>query len=192
MNSTAPTIDSNRSDTTVTAIIVHDPSRENWSKYERWLLDIAQACKRFDGYLSTDVIRPVGSQTTFTVIIRFSSITTLQTWMESDLRREFLYRIDDLLEKGDRYVIKTGLDFWFTPPQIKPPVRWKQFLITLSAIFPLTILVPTVLAPILGLWQGLSAIVFGKLLIAMCIVGLMVYVIMPRYTRLVSTWLYRS
>lgn len=99
MNSTAPTIDSNRSDTTVTAIIVHDPSRENWSKYERWLLDIAQACKRFDGYLSTDVIRPVGSQTTFTVIIRFSSITTLQTWMESDLRREFLYRIDDLLEK---------------------------------------------------------------------------------------------
>jgi len=88
-------------------------------------------------------------------------------------------------------VVQTGLDFWFTPPTVKPPVPWKQFLLTLSAIFPLTVIVPALLAPLLGAWQELPAMLFGKLLVATCIVGLMVYVIMPRYTRMVATWLYR-
>ncbi|KAF0101962.1 MAG: hypothetical protein FD187_113 [bacterium] len=191
MTSTDHAIDSSRLDQTVTAIIVHHPRRDSWLEYERWLVDVGEACRRFEGYLSTDVIRPVGNHTTFTVIIRFAGIEALQTWMESDVRREFLHRIEHALENGDRYVVQTGLDFWFTPPTVKPPVPWKQFLLTLSAIFPLTVIVPALLAPLLGAWQGLPAMLICKLLMATCIVGLMVYVIMPRYTRLVATWLYR-
>jgi len=191
MTSTDHAIESNRPDKTVTAIIVHQPRRDSWLEYERWLVDVGEACRRFAGYLSTDVIRPVGNHTTFTVIIRFAGIEALQTWMESGVRREFLYRIDHALEKGDRYVVQTGLDFWFAPPTVKPPVPWKQFLLTLSAIFPLTVIVPALLAPLLVAWQGLPAMLIGKLLVATCIVGLMVYVIMPRYTRMVATWLYR-
>ncbi|PTS82474.1 hypothetical protein DBR00_18190 [Pseudomonas sp. HMWF032] len=170
---------------------MHQPRRNGWPEYERWLEDVGEACREIPGYLSTDVIRPVGNLTTFTVIIRFSGIEALQRWMQSDVRREFLQRIEHLLEKGDRYVVQTGLDFWFTPPTVKPPVSWKQFLLTLSAIFPLTVIVPALLAPLLGAGQGLPAMLFGKLLVATCIVGLMVYVIMPRYTRMVAKWLYR-
>ena len=191
MTPTDHAIDSSRLDQTVTAIIVHHPRRDSWPEYERWLVDVGEACRRFAGYLSTDVIRPVGNHTTFTVIIHFAGIEALQTWMESDVRREFLHRIEHVLEKSDRYVVKTGIDFWFTPPTGKPPVPWKQFLVTLSAIFPLTVIVPALLAPLLGAWQELPAMLFGKLLVATCIVGLMVYVIMPRYTRIVATWLYR-
>ena len=174
-------IDSSRLDQTVTAIIVHHPRRENWPEYERWLVDVGAACRSFEGYLSTDVIRPVGNHTTFTVIIRFAGIEALQTWMQSDVRGEFLQRIEHALEKADRYVVQTGLDFWFTPPTVKPPVPWKQFLLTLSAIFPLTMIVPALFAPVLGAWQGLPAMLFGKLLVATCIVGLMVYVISCRH-----------
>jgi uncharacterized protein len=191
MTATDHAIDSSKLDQTVTAIIVHHPRRDSWLEYEGWLVDVGDACRRFEGYLSTDVIRPVGNHTTFTVIIRFAGIAALQTWMQSAVRREFLHRIERVLEKGDRYVVQTGLDFWFTPPTIKPPVPWKQFLLTLSAIFPLTVIVPALLAPVLGAWQGLPAMLIGKLLVAMCIVGLMVYVIMPRYTRRVAAWLYR-
>jgi hypothetical protein len=191
MTSIDQAIDSSRLDQTVTAIIVHHPRRDSWLEYERWLVDVGEGCRRFEGYLSTDVIRPVGNHTTFTVIIRFAGIAALQTWMESDVRREFLHRIERVLEKGDRYVVKTGLDFWFTAPTGKPPVPWKQFLLTLSAIFPLTVIVPALLSPLLGAWQGLPAMLIGKLLVATCIVGLMVYVIMPRYTRMVAAWLYR-
>jgi antibiotic biosynthesis monooxygenase (ABM) superfamily enzyme len=178
-------------DDTVTGVIVHHPRRDAWEEYEHWLLAIKAECQRFSGYLSTDVIRPVGSHTSFTVIIRFAGVASLQVWIESNARRQCLQRVEHLLEKADRYVIHTGLDFFFTPPSIKPPVPWKQYLITLSAIFPLTVIVPWVLSGLLSQWQGLWGMLAGKLLVASCIVFLMVYVIMPRYTRWVSRWLFR-
>lgn len=176
---------------TVTGIIVHQPRRDTYDEYERWLLEIREASKRFPGYLSTDVIRPVDGQETYTVIIRFAGVEQLKAWIESEVRREFLDRIEHALEKGDRYVIRTGLDFWFAPPAATPPKRWKQFLLTLSAIFPLTVIVPWALSPLLEGLQGVPALLPGKLLVAAVIVYLMVYLIMPRYTRLVAKWLYR-
>ena len=44
-----------------------------------------------------------------------------------------------LFAADDRYVVKSGLDFWFTPAgaSIKVPTRWKQFVITWSVILSL-------------------------------------------------------
>jgi uncharacterized protein len=171
---------------TVTGIIVHHPRADARDEYEQWLIHIRQTCRRFPGYLSTDVIRPVGNQPNYTVIIRFAGIEALSAWMVSRERRDCLQQIEHALEEADRYEIRTGLDFWFTPPTLKPPKPWKQYLLTLSAIFPLTVVVPWALAPLLG---GLNMLA-TKAVIAAVIVALMVYVIMPRYTRLVSRWLY--
>lgn len=179
-------------DETVTGIIVHQPRAEAVDEYERWLAEIREACQQFPGYLTTDVIRPARGHDAYTVIIRFETIEQLKAWIESDVRREFLQRIEHALEQGDRYVIKTGLDFWFAQPAVvAPPKRYKQFLLTLSAIFPLTIVVPWLLAPLMGAWSGTWSFILGKALVATTIVFLMVYVIMPRYTRLVAKWLYR-
>lgn len=174
-------------DETVTGIIVHQPRADARDEYEQWLADIREACRQFPGYLSTDVIRPVGNHPNYTVIIRFAGVGALKAWMESPERREHLQRIEHALEQADRYEIRSGLDFWFAPPAVKPPKRWKQYLLTLSAIFPLTVVVPWALGPLLG---GVPMLV-AKALIAAVIVALMVYAIMPHYTRLVSTWLYR-
>jgi uncharacterized protein len=39
--------------------------------------------------------------------------------------------------------VKTGIDFWFTPPTVgKHPRRWKQWLVTTSVIWPLAMYVP--------------------------------------------------
>lgn len=175
----------------VTGIIVHQPRPDAYDEYERWLGEIRDACRQFPGYLSTDVIRPVAGHDSYTVIIRFQGVAQLKAWIESDVRRKFLQRIEYALESGDRYVIQTGLDFWFAPPAAKPPKRYKQFLLTLSAIFPLTILVPWALAPLVGGWSGTGGLLLAKLLVAIVIVYLMVYLIMPHYTRLVARWLYR-
>lgn len=172
---------------TVTGIIVHQPRADARDEYEQWLTDIRDTCRQFPGYLSTDVIRPVGNQPNYTVIIRFAGVEALRAWMESPERREHLQRIEHTLEQADRYEIRSGLDFWFSPPAVKPPKRWKQYLLTLSAIFPLTVLVPWALGPLLGGVPLLAA----KAVVAAVLVALMVYVIMPHYTRLVSRWLYR-
>lgn len=187
---TTPRPDSSANET-VTGIIVHHPRREAYDEYERWLVEIGLACRQFPGYLSTDVIRPIGGHDSYTVIIRFAGVEALRAWIESDVRRSFLQRIEHALEKGDRYVIQTGLDFWFAPPAVKPPRRWKQFVLTLSAIFPLTVIVPWALSPLLANLHGTGGMLLGKLVAASVIVYLMVYLIMPHYTRLVAKWLYR-
>lgn len=111
---------------TCLGIIVPQPRPEAHEEYERWLVEIREACRKFPGYLTTDVIRPARGHDAYTVIIRFETIEQLRGWIESEVRREFPQRIEHALKQGDRYVIKTGLDFWFAQPAaVTPPKRSK-------------------------------------------------------------------
>ncbi|MFA5205170.1 MAG: antibiotic biosynthesis monooxygenase [Lentisphaeria bacterium] len=86
----------------------------------------------------------------------------------------------------------SGLDFWFAPTgaRAQVPVRWKQYLVTWSAIYPLALGVPLALGPALS-WLGLADNFYLKTLaVTAVIVLLMVYVVMPRYARLVGRWLF--
>ncbi|MGE6494820.1 antibiotic biosynthesis monooxygenase [Cupriavidus metallidurans] len=127
----------------VTSIIVHEVEPGAAGQYETWLADIRVACSRFPGYLSTDVIRPVGKSREYATIVRFADFKSLNAWMESDERRQHIARMQSSLRQGDRYEIRTGLDFWFTPKHapVKVPTAWKQWLVTWSAILPLSIVV---------------------------------------------------
>jgi uncharacterized protein len=178
-------------DEIVTSIIAHEILPSAMPMYEKWLAEIRQACAKFDGYLSTDVIRPLGKEHTYVVIIRFDGFEKLARWMESDQRRAFLQQMEPFLTKGDRYQIRTGLEFWFTPPAGKPAIPWKQFLVTWSAIFPLSLLVTWLLGPLFDHMSFSGAALVARLVNTALIVVLMVYVVMPRYTKLVSKWLFR-
>lgn len=71
-----------------------------------------------------------------------------------------------------------------------PAKRYKQFLITLSVIYPLTMLVPWAYQWLLGSIPGFANYWVAHLIAAATVVGLMAYLIMPRYTRLLAKWLY--
>ncbi|EKZ95922.1 hypothetical protein D769_27881 [Cupriavidus sp. HMR-1] len=177
----------------VTSIIVHEVEPGAAGQYETWLADIRVACSRFPGYLSTDVIRPVGKSREYATIVRFADFKSLNAWMESDERRQHIARMQSSLRQGDRYEIRTGLDFWFTPKHapVKVPTAWKQWLVTWSAILPLSIVVPLGVVPMLTR-LGFSRDSFAdKAVVSAAIVFLMVYVVMPRYTRLVARWLFK-
>jgi uncharacterized protein len=92
----------------------------------------------------------------------------------------------------DDVEIKTGLEYWFTPPFSKQLARpYKQFLVTLSVIYPLTILVPTLLRPIFDLLPVQLPAYLKQFFVDVAIVGSLTYIIMPRYVRLIANWLYR-
>ena len=97
-----------------------------------------------------------------------------------------------LFAGADEFHISSGLDFWFTPASGKAntPVRWKQFLLTWSAIFPLALGVPFAVVPVLRALGMPSSLPLTTLAVTAVIVFLMVYVVMPRYTRLVQRWLF--
>ncbi|WP_024904780.1 hypothetical protein [Robbsia andropogonis] len=179
-------------DAIVTTIISHEVLAGAESQYEAWLVDARNACRQFKGYLSTDVIKPIPGMRNYTVIIRFASFDELSAWIDSDERSHLMTRMSPFLPKGDKHETRTGLEFWFqaAASQVKHPKPWKQFLVTWSAIFPLTVLVPLLLHPIFATNALLGTNLISKGLVAAVIVFMMVYVVMPRYAKLLARWLY--
>jgi uncharacterized protein len=176
-----------------TAVITHRVQQTQHSAYEDWLKNIAPLCQACPGHLDWHIIRPIAGLTeTYTVVIRFDTKNHLQHWMESAERSRLINQVQPLLAKGDDFFISSGLDFWFTPAgaKAKVPVRWKQFLITWSAIFPLALFVPKAVVPLLLFLAVPPFAPLTTLVVTALMVFLMVYVVMPRYTRVVRRWLF--
>lgn len=180
--------------TGATVVITHRVLEEKQAQYEQWLEEIGPVCRSSEGLLDWHIIRPLkGLSDTYTVIIRYDTEQHLKNWMESDERKRLVAKTQGMLCGEDQYQIKSGLDFWFIPEgaKAKIPVRWKQLLITWSAIYPLVLGVPLAIIPLLRLLHVPTNHYTDVLAITATIVFLMVYVIMPRYTKLVRGWLFR-
>lgn len=177
-----------------TVVITHQVSIAQQPQYETWLNEIGPICKASQGLLDWHIIRPIAGLTdTYTVIIRYDTQQNLKNWIESEHRKQLLTKIDKLLANKEDVHINSGLDFLFSNVGEKPktPVRWKQFLVTWSAIFPLVVSLPLVLLPILQWLSVPNNHLLNTLVVTGAVVSLMVYVVMPRYTKLVSRWLFK-
>ena len=163
-------------------------------QYEDWLNEIGPICRSFTGNIDWQIIRPIPNLTfTYTVIIRFDTIENLKKWMESEERKNLIEKAKPFLVKGDKYLIRSGLDFLFETENEKQkvPVRWKQYLVTWSAIYPLSLLIPIIILPILKTVNFPENKFINSLFVSGCIVFIMVYWLMPNYTKLIKKWLYK-
>ena len=176
-----------------TVVITHRVRDGQQGHYEDWLNEIGPLCRRSLGHLDWQIVRPiVGLTGTYTVIIRFDTREHLEKWMMSGERKQLIERARPLLARDDDFFVRSGLDFWFTPESAKAriPVRWKQFLVTWSAIYPLVLVVPLAVLPTAQLLGVPSSRSLETLFVTGTVVFLMVYVVMPRYTKLVQRWLF--
>ncbi|MRX40223.1 antibiotic biosynthesis monooxygenase [Flavobacterium sp. LC2016-23] len=163
-------------------------------EYEKWLDEIVPVTRHSKGFIDLQIVRPIPHLTfVYTVIIRFDSIDNLKNWMKSDNRKLLIEKANPLFRKNDNYQIKSGLDFLFNTENEgkKVPLRWKQFLVTWSAIYPLSLAIPLLVIPVLRFLQIPPNHYFDALLNSGFIVFLMVFVVMPNYTVLIKKWLYR-
>ena len=180
-------------DTGATVVITHRVRDGKQEQYDDWLDEIGPICRSSQGLLDWHIIRPIAGLTTkYTVIIRFDTQEHLQNWMESQERKRLIDKVRPILAKDDDFFVSSGLDFWFTPEgaKAKVPLRWKQFLVTWSAIYPLVLVVPLIVAPLLRLLAIPANRYIDTLCITATVVSLMVYVVMPRYTKLIQRWLF--
>jgi antibiotic biosynthesis monooxygenase (ABM) superfamily enzyme len=181
-------------DSSATAVISHHVKADQQSVYEQWLCEIIPVCKRYPGHLGVQVIRPVAdATTTYTIIIRYETRMQLLAWLGSAERKQLVDKVRPLLSEDDKFEVLSGLDFWFTPAvaKAKPPVRWKQFLLSWSVIYPLVLIVPVIIEPLIRHMTLFDNHYVRTLVISAIVVALVVYVIMPRYTKLVGRWLLR-
>lgn len=176
-----------------TAVITHRVRNDKHADYEQWHKEIVPLCKASPGFLDWYIVRPIPRLSeTFTIIIRFDTNEHLKEWMESQTRARMIEKVQPLLVTGDDFFVSSGLDFWFTPAgaKAKVPVRWKQYLVTWSAIYPLVLGVPLVVTPVLQRLRVPDNSLITTFVVTGIIVGLMVYGIMPHYTRMIERWLF--
>lgn len=184
-----------------TAIISHRIKPEYHALYGAWLDKVALSARTFTGFIDRHVIVPITGKTkTFTVILRYDNAEHLQAWFQSAQRRELIAEVKPYLISNDDYHVQSGLEFLFqqqpvstpnlvqvTPP--KPPKSWKQFLLTWSAIFPLVVMIFWLYELVTSAVNIHPQPLLAKLIITGLVVFMMVYVVMPRYTKLVKNWL---
>lgn len=177
-----------------TVVITHRVRPGQEAAYERWLEEIGPVSRSSAGQLDWQVVRPVAGLTnTYTVLIRFDTRAHLESWMHSDERRRLVEKARPILQVDDDYRVRSGLEFWFAPEDAPGavPVRWKQVLLSWSAIYPLVLVVPLGVRGLAGL-LGLPANRYADTLVVTGAVAfLMAYAVMPWYSRLVRRWLFR-
>ena len=84
----------------------------------------------------------------------------------------------------------TGLEFWFDLPELpvnKHPSPHKMALVLITVVYVLVIMLNPLLAPVLvdtSLWLRTAVIVVLQVL-------LMTYLVMPRVTRLLHSWIFK-
>lgn len=75
------------------------------------------------------------------------------------------------------------------PQPLKKPNRWKQFLLTVSAVYPLTLLIPEVLRIISHVIPALRETVIRGILSATLLVASLLFVVIPLLNRVFKSWL---
>lgn len=176
-----------------TAVITHRVRDTHHQEYEAWLEEIIPVAKAYPGHLGVLIIRPSeGGPSIYTIVIRFDSHEHLLNWMQSQDRNRLIKKAQPCLVEEDQYHVQSGLDFWFTPEGAKPkfPKKWKQSLVTWSAIYPLVVGTSLLVGALERLLDVPADVYSNTLLITGIVVLLMVYLVMPRYTKLVHRWLY--
>jgi antibiotic biosynthesis monooxygenase (ABM) superfamily enzyme len=117
----------------VTAVITHRvrPGRE--AGYEEWIKGIATDARNFNGYLGAHILRPeLGVSPDRVIMVQFDTCPHLESWMQSDLRKGWIERVQPLIREPESVKVLTGLEPWFQLPgqtKVAAPKRYKQALL---------------------------------------------------------------
>jgi antibiotic biosynthesis monooxygenase (ABM) superfamily enzyme len=172
----------------VTVVVRHRVKPGKAAEFEEWLRGISKAALQFEGHQGFHVVRPADlGRPEYIVFFRFDTYANLERWEKSEVRRDWLSRVEPLTSHAPALERHTGMEVWFSPPAGQPPPpRYKMMVVTLLAIYPLILLVQATLVPLLAEWP----LPLRTLVTAALLVCLMTYGAMPLLTRLFGRWLY--
>lgn len=157
--------------------------------YEKWIKGISHEALKFHGHLGTSIIRPQkGNRPEYVIIFKFDRYANLKKWMESDVRKQWLAKSNQLIQDAPNVQQLSGMETWFTLPgkPLKSPPRYKMAILTWVAVYVLLNIHTYTLASAI---KGLPAFI-GQLIISVTMVTLLTYVVMPRMTKIFYKWLY--
>jgi len=174
----------------VTVVFSQRIAPHNEAEFVELHEDVVDRLRSFEGFLGSDLLHPVkGVQEEHVIVASFASRADLDRWLESESRREWLVRTNQLVE-GDRTVnVVGGFGGWFParPGQPEGPKRWKQSIAVFIALFPTSLLITLVRVEVAPNMNVVLGVFIGNVLGILALT----YVLMPRVTRWLGSWLTR-
>ena len=164
------------------------PGRER--ELREWAPNIVRAARAVDGNLDATVIG-LNEASELRFLYHFRDEASLQTWLTSPERAQLLADAESLVADGPS-LERTGLETWFESPThvhaaMVPPPRWKMWLVSLVAIYPLVLAFQLWITPHLVDWHWPLAVRAAAL--PLVVLSLMTFFVMPNVMRVVGPWL---
>ncbi|KMN43793.1 antibiotic biosynthesis monooxygenase [Bacillus sp. LK2] len=170
----------------VTTIVTWEIQEGREEQFEAWRHEIEAVATKFPGHLGVNLIVPNNGSREYTVVFRFDTYEHLRAWQESDIRRDLLKEAERFQATNPTYKTESSLAYWFVTPKTPvPPPKWKMSIVTLLGVWPLSILVPMLLGPII---INMNTIL-SSFCVAACIVSLLSWVVMPILAKIFHPWL---
>jgi antibiotic biosynthesis monooxygenase (ABM) superfamily enzyme len=153
--------------------------------FEQWIKEVLVAANSSLALQGSSVL--TAGEGDYFILLRFESQAALERWSTSPEVIELLRRGEALATAPVQPVVRSGLETWFTVPGLPAPraapPQWKMALVTWCALLPQVILLSFIIP------KGLPFLV-GVALSTAIPVAMLTWVIMPRLTKLLYSWLY--
>lgn len=134
------------------------------------------------------IFPPPGSDSREYGMLRsFAGTADRDAFYASALYREWSASVESMQEAPPVFREVEGLEAWFRDPRRPMPPRWKMAILTWIAVWPVSMLVPLLLRPLLG--AGLPVILKAGLISA-GIVTVLTWVAMPFLVKAAKPWLH--
>ena len=177
----------------VTSIISVVVRPEAMKRHERWIERINADARRAPGFFSVDIIKPRdNTQPEYVVVLKFDSYESLKNWQSSEGCKRLSREAEDHIVHLSDDQRGIGMEMWFTRPDntvhYPTPAYYKQVLVALLAVYPLSTLVGMVLRP----WIETLPMALQSLIVIAVMCALMTWPVMPYMTRWMQEWLYHA
>jgi antibiotic biosynthesis monooxygenase (ABM) superfamily enzyme len=140
----------------------------------------------FPGFVSSEILSPVeGIQRDTVLMLTFDTDDHVRNWIDSPERATFLEALDPIIEGDLTTNVVGSFGGWFPSKHSGSVKRWKQVVIVLIALVPLSLVVAGLEE---SLWPGLARVLAILVADVITIVAL-TYLLMPPLTARASRWL---
>jgi hypothetical protein len=121
------------------------------------------------------------------ILRTFSGQSEREAFYKSPLYLNWQESVRHLVEGEAEFRDLHGLEAWFRHPTASPPPRWKMALLTWLAVWPVSLVLPALLVPWLGLLMH-RLLVAG--VVAAGITATLTWLAMPLLVKLAHRWLH--
>ncbi|MEA3501269.1 MAG: antibiotic biosynthesis monooxygenase [Actinomycetota bacterium] len=174
----------------VTIVFSQCIAPQNYDEFVELHDDAVERLGEFPGFFGSELLLPVeGVQEDHVIVASFASRPDLDRWLESDTRRQWLERIEQLVEGDRTFNVVGGFGGWFPAQASQPqgPKRWKQSIAVFIALFPTVLIITLIRGAIAPNMNVVLAVFIGNVLGILALT----YVLMPPLTQRLRHWLSR-